>query len=146
MGIVKILEEIFKAPKKEKAEEKEVKQEVREIKPAARGVFTFSLTAVVPPSSMLLRTENYREFSERIKIRKISIYFPPGCQNLVKLLIGIGNRYITEDWVESADDKRLEIVPREEIVEPRTRVWAEIINGDLQNQHKVSIDIEAEYI
>jgi len=145
MEIGKVFEEIFKVPKKEeKVEVKEVKTEVKESR-VYRGVYTFSLTVIVPPSSMILRTENYREFSERIRIRKISIHFPPGCQDLVKLLIGVGNDYITKNWIESADDKRLEI-DEDITVEPRTRIWAEVMNEDIQYPHKVGIDFEYEYI
>jgi len=126
---MEIIEEIFKVPKKE-----------------VNIVFTFSLTVTVPPSSMILRSENYKEFDRRIKIRKISIHFPPGCQDLVKVLVGVGNSYITQNWIESSDDKKLEITPDNQIVEPGTRVWAEVMNEDIQYPHKVDIDFEAQYI
>ena len=149
MVIAKILEEIFKVPnrevKEENVEHKKLELNEKQVYESSI-VFTFSLTVTVPPSSMILRSENYREFDRRIKIRKISIYFPPGCQDLVKVLIGVGNSYITQNWIVSSDDKRLEITPYNTIVEQGTIVWAEVINEDVEYPHKVDIDFEAQYI
>jgi hypothetical protein len=109
------------------------------IKAAITSVpYVLSLTKTVPASTWIEKSDNYKEVPFASNVLNCNIFFPPGCQDLVQVRIGIGNDTLT-DWILSGDGKNLSI-PINKPVARGTIIWAEIQNLDTTYDHTPTIE------
>jgi hypothetical protein len=101
-----------------------------------------SLTYTVPPASKVTRFENFFAYREPIKVIKVHVFFPPGCEDLVEVTMGSGFS-IFAPLIKSGDGKTVEFEVNKELP-PFTPVWAEITNYDTTYSHTVTIEVEIE--
>ena len=92
----------------------------------------------VPPETMITRRENYVEAPWEGILRMVVMHFPPGCNGLVKIKVGVGNREVT-DWI-ALDDTTQVFEMHEDVMEGE-RVWAEIRNEDTTYPHRPAVII-----
>jgi len=109
------------------------------IKAAITSVpYVLSLTKTVPASTWLEKSDNYKLAPFAANVLSCNIFFPPGCQDLVQVRIGIGDSALT-DWILSGDGKNLSI-PINKPVARGTIIWAEIQNLDTTYEHTPTIE------
>jgi len=107
----------------------------REVKP---------LTVTVPPETFITRNENYITLGVDVVVRRVYIFFPDGCEDLVTCTVGAGNKeFITN--VISGDNKRLSPEVNQ-FVPAKTPIWAEVRNEDTTYPHTPTIEVEIEKI
>jgi hypothetical protein len=100
--------------------------------------YVLSLTKTAPAATWLEKKDNYKEAPFTANVLSCNIFFPPGCENLVKIRIGIGDNTIT-DWIMSGDGKNLS-VPINKPVRKGEIIWAEIQNQDTTYDHTPTIE------
>jgi hypothetical protein len=100
--------------------------------------YVLSLTKTVPPATWIEKSDNYKEAPFAANVLSCNIYTPPGCEDLVYIRIGIGDKVLS-DWVISGDGKSLPI-PINKIVRKGELIWAEIQNKDSVYSHCPTIE------
>jgi len=100
--------------------------------------YVLSLTKVCPASTWLTKEDNFKLAPFTANVVSCSIFFPAGCQNLVKVRVGIEDKTFG-DWIESGDNKPLTI-PINQVVEKNAVIWAEIQNEDTTYAHTPTIE------
>jgi hypothetical protein len=109
------------------------------IKAAITSVpYVLSLTKTVPAATWIEKKDNYKEAPFTANVLSCNIFFPPGCEDLVKVRVGIGDNTIT-DWIMSGDGKNLSI-PINKTVKRGDLIWAEIQNLDTTYAHTPTIE------
>jgi len=103
-----------------------------------------SLTKTVPPSSRITREENRLVFDEDVRIITVYIFFPPGCEDLVEIVMGAGSHVFAPNVI-SGDGKVVSFSPNL-FVGAKTPIWAEITNYDQTYPHTPTIEVEVERI
>jgi len=103
-----------------------------------------NLTVTVPSSTRITREENQIVLDEDVRITKVYIFFPPGCQDLVEIVMGAGSHEFAPKII-SGDGKSVSIEPNR-FVPAKTPIWAEVTNYDARNPHTPTIEIEIEKI
>jgi len=101
--------------------------------------YVISLTKTCPPSTWIQPEDNYKEAPFLANVVSCNIYFPPGCEDLVSVRIGIVDKEIT-DWIVSGDGKNVSI-PINKTVKRNERIWAEIMNKDSTYPHTPTIEV-----
>jgi len=100
--------------------------------------YVISLTRTVPASTWITRNENYKEMPFTGRVLSCSIFTPIGCEDLVFIKIGIGDKEMS-DWIQSGDNKTIS-VPINQAFAKGTKVWAEIMNKDETYPHTPTIE------
>jgi len=103
-----------------------------------------NLTITVPASTKITREENKIILDEDVRITRVYVYFPPGCQYLVEITLGAGKNEFAPKIV-SGDGKSVSIEPNI-FVPAKTPIWAEITNYDAINPHTPTVEVEVEKI
>lgn len=103
-----------------------------------------SLTYTVPAATLITREDNYIVLDYDCIVRRVLIYFPPGCEDLVTVTVGAGDTTFLSGIV-SGDGKSIVAEPMAE-VKAKTPIWAEIKNEDTTYSHTPTIEIEVEKI
>jgi hypothetical protein len=76
--------------------------------------YTITLTKTTPAQTWYEKFDNFQLAPFLGTITSVHIFFPPGCEDLVKVRFGVGDEYLT-DWIQSADGKEL-IIPFNKLV------------------------------
>lgn len=100
--------------------------------------YVLSLTKTVPPATWVEKNDNYKEAPFTANILSCNIYTPTGCEDLVRIKIGVGDQALS-DWITSGDGKSLPI-PINKIVKRGELIWAEIQNFDTTYTHTPTIE------
>ncbi len=100
--------------------------------------YVLSLTVSVPPQTWVERKDNSKPVPFTARVLSCNIFFPPGCEDLVQVRIGIGDSALS-DWIRSGDNKQLTIPINKEVIR-NTEIWAEIQNLDTANAHTPTIE------
>jgi hypothetical protein len=100
--------------------------------------YVLSLTKTVPASTWIEKSDNYKEAPFAANVLSCNIFFPNGCEDLVLLRVGIGDKTLT-DWIVSGDSKSLS-VPINKTVRKGELIWAEIQNKDTTYAHTPTIE------
>jgi len=103
-----------------------------------------SLTCTVPAASRVTREENELVLDEDVRITRVYIFFPPGCEDLVEITMGAGS-HVFAPRIISGDGKSVSIEPNR-FVPAKTPIWAEITNYDSTYEHTPTIEVEIEKI
>jgi hypothetical protein len=101
--------------------------------------YTITLTKTTPPQTWYERYDNFQLAPFLGTITSVHIFFPPGCEDLVKVRFGAGDDYITE-WITSADGKSITI-PLNKLVAKDTPIFAEIMNFDTTYPHTPTCEV-----
>jgi len=103
-----------------------------------------SLTVTIPPATRITREENRLVLDEDVRITRVYIYFPPGCEDLVTVVMGAGSHVFAPEII-SGDGKSVSFEPNR-YVPAKTPIWAELTNYDSTYEHTPTIEIEFERV
>lgn len=75
------------------------------------------------------------------RITSVTMHFPAGCNALVHMAFGHGDRWVVPSEVNTfvSLDAATPVFPTNEPVNKNEHLWAEIRNGDALNPHSVSV-------
>lgn len=94
------------------------------------------LSLNVSASTGYTRMENYKEAPFDGTITQIVLHFPPGCNGLVQVRVGVDQTELT-DWI--ALDDTTQNLRASFHVKQGDRIWAEIFNYDSEYSHKIGV-------
>jgi len=104
-------------------------------------VVVSKLTLKVDPELKYEWWENYVKAPFTGVVRDAFVYFPPGCEDLVSVWLGVRQgEYYTQE-IKSGDGKFVPLTNLNVPVLAGNLIWAEIENRDLVNPHTPTIEV-----
>jgi len=104
------------------------------------GTETIDLSYTAPASTLIERTDNYKEVDFSGELKQIIIVIPPGCEDLVTVRVGV-NSFDRLAFANKEGNYNMNITY---LVKPGDIIWAEIRNADSTYSHGIGITIVAE--
>jgi len=103
--------------------------------------FVYDLEKAGVEGSQVIMTE-YTPFSGYIK--EVSIHWPDGCNHIVDVRVGHGTKQFCPDEGYLALNDVTPTYPFNEWVNDHEEIWVEMINGDSENTHVITVVVMLE--